>query len=189
MKKIILMILFTAGFFLLTTGSGDDCPKGNVITKMHSDMDSYKAVQPLDFSNIKAAGAMINKDGTKLSVCLSNADFSIKQMANDFVLPIKKKEEFIAEIEFRNGKDKIVPGTYKGSSTYGKPFWAFAEVKLHKGEKGVIVSLGVREGEATIIKMTDSMICGKFNLMTKPDTRRKSVISGTFNCKLEKSRW
>lgn len=189
MKKSILIILVTLAFVLFTSGSGEDCPKGNVISKMNSDMESYKAVQPLDFSKIKSAGAMINKAGTKLSVSLSNGDFTISRMSNDFILPIKKKDEFIAEIEFRNGKDKIVPGTYSAASGYGKPFWTYAEVKLHKGEKGVIVSLGVREGTATIIKMTDTKICGKFNLRTKPDTRTKGHISGTFNCKLEKSRW
>lgn len=189
MKKSILIIIFTLFFFLSTTWSGEDCPKGNVITKMTSGMDSFKAVQPLDFSKIKSAGAMSNKAGTKVQVCLGNGDFTTAQMSNDFVLPIKKKDEFIAVINFLNGKDKVIPGTYKASSGYGKPFWTFAEVKLHKGEKGVIVSLGVQEGTATITKMTADKICGKFDLRTKAGTRMQAAISGEFNCKLEKSRW
>jgi hypothetical protein len=189
MKKSVLMIILTFVLFLFTGGAGEDCPKGNVITKMDSSSESFKAVLPLDFSTVKSAGAMLNKAGTKLSVSLSNADFPISAMANDFILPIKSKDQFIAEIEFTNGKDKILPGTYEASSGYGKPFWVYAEIKLHKEEKGVIVSLGVREGTATIIKMTDTMICGKFDLRTKADSGVKGFLSGEFNCKLEKSRW
>ncbi len=189
MKKSILMILLTSVLFLFTGGAGEDCPKGNVITKMDSGSESFKAVRPLDFSTIKSAGAMLNKAGTKLSVSLSNANFSISAMSNDFILPIKSKDQFIAEIEFTNGKEKIVPGIYEASSGYGKPFWTYAEIKLHKGAKGVIVSLGVREGTATIIKMTDTMICGRFDLRTKTGSSVKGILSGEFNCKLEKSRW
>jgi hypothetical protein len=189
MKKSILIIIFTLFFFLSPTWSGEECPKGNVITKMTSGMDSFKAVQPLDFSKIKSAGAMSNKAVTKVQVCLSNRDFTTAQMSNDFVLPIKKKDEFIAVINFLNGKDKVIPGTYEAASGYGKPFWAYAEVKLHKGEKGVIVSLGVQEGTATITKMTADTICGTFDLRTKAGTRVQAAISGEFNCKLEKSRW
>jgi len=189
MRKTILMVLLTFVLFLFTGSAGEDCPKGNVITKMDSGSSSFKAVQPLDFSTIKSAGAMLNKAGTKLSVSLSNADFPISKLSNDFILPIKSKDQFIAEIEFANGKDKIVPGTYKASSGYGKPFWSYAEIKLHKGEKGVIVSLGVREGTATIIKMTDTMICGKFDLRTKTGSNVKGILSGEFNCPLKKSRW
>lgn len=189
MKKTILILFFVFVFVFFTTGVGEDCPRGNSITKMDSGNNSYKAVQPLDFSAVKAAGAMINKAETKVSVCLSNANFSISKMANDFILPITTKDQFIAVVKFNNGKDKIVPGTYSASSGYGKPFWAYAEIKLHKGEKGVIVSLGVREGTATIIKMTDNMICGTFNLRTKTGSSVVGVLTGEFNCKMEKSRW
>lgn len=186
-KKSILVLVFVL-FFFLAAGS-EDCPKGNKITKMSSDMASFKAVGPLDFSKIAAAGAMKKKDGKKVQVVLSNTNFTIKQMTSDFVLPIKKKDQFIAVIRFVNGKDKIVPGTYSAASGYGKPFWAYAEVKLHKGEKGVIVSLSVREGTATITKMTEDSICGTFDLKTKTGSKMKGAISGTFNCKMETSRW
>jgi len=189
MKKTILILVLTLAFACFTSGIGEDCPKGNVITKMDSNNDSYKAVQPLDFSAIKSAGAMINKAETKVSVCLSNANFAIAKMANDFILPITSKDQFIAVIKFNNGKDKIVPGTYSAASGYGKPFWAYAEVKLHKGEKGVIVSLGVREGTATITKMTDNMICGKFELRTRTESNVVGILAGEFNCKMEKSLW
>lgn len=180
------MLIFCIGNGMV---SSQDCPNENKIIKMMSDMESYKAVGTLDFSNIVSAGAMKRKDGTKVQVCLSNVDFTIKKMANDLVLPIKTKDQFIAAIKFSNGSNEVVPGTYSAESGYGKPFWVHAEVKLFKEPKGVIVSLGVREGTATITKMTADSICGTFDLKTKADTRIQGAISGTFNCKLETSRW
>ncbi|UCH95133.1 MAG: hypothetical protein JSV88_33485 [Candidatus Aminicenantes bacterium] len=189
MKRWLLIVFLMLVLASFVHPAGEDCPKTNVITKMSSSNNSFKAVQPLDFSKITSGGAMLSKNGKKVAVCLSNGNFTTAQMSNIFVLPIKKKEEFIALIRFSNGKDKIVPGTYSPTSGFGKPFWVYAEVALHKGEKGVIASLGVREGTATIIKMTEDMICGKFHLKTKTGSSVKGEIAGEFNVKLEKSKW
>ncbi len=188
--KNITLISFLVLFCLFTfVGSAVECPKGNIITKMSSTMESFKAVQPLNFSKIQSAGAMANKASTKIQVCLSNANFTINKMVNDFVLPIQSKDQFIVAIKFSNGKEKVVPGTYHPSAGYGKPFWVFAEIKLYKGEKGTIISLGVREGTATITELTASRICGTFDLKTKAGSGTQAAVAGTFNCKLESSRW
>lgn len=184
--------VFCLSFLLLfaISISGENCPEKNAIKKMSTNMDSFKAVSPLDHSTIRSVGAQLNKKGTKLTVSLSNMkDISIKKLANDFVLPITKKDQFILDIEFRNANNEIIAGTYSGSSGYGKPFWAFAEVKLHRGEKGVIVSLGIRQGEAIITKMTDKIVCGKFNLKSKTGSNQNSILSGEFNVNLERSVW
>jgi hypothetical protein len=182
----VLIILFLGG----SVHSGD-CPSGNKIDKMTTTMPSFVAVSPLDYSKINSAGAKMKKDGTKLTVCLSNMKgLTISQLANDFVLPIKSKNEFIAQIVFAMGKkDKIAAGDYSPKAGYGKPFWVFAEVKVHKGEKGAVVSLGIREGSAKIIKITKDRVCGTFNLKSKPGSSLKSEISGTFNLKYETARW
>jgi hypothetical protein len=187
MKKITLSVLFF--YILILNIPGEDCPQKNVIFKLSSDMESLKKVPALDYSNIVSAGALMKKDGTDLTVCFSNGDFTIKQLANDFVLPIKKENEFIVDIEFRNGKDKVIPGIYNGSSTFGKPFWVYAEVKVPVGEAGTMVSLGIREGTATIINLTKDSVCGTFDLRTKADSQMQSHLSGEFNVKLEHSRW
>lgn len=189
MKKIFLMILMVLFIFIYSTGE-PACPGENILTKMTTEMPSFKAVSPLNYSKINSAGAIMNKAGTKLTVSLSNMkNLSVNQLTNDFILPVKNKSEFIADIEFRNGKKLITAGTYSGSSGYGKPFWVFVEVKVHKGKKGAIVSLGIREGKATITKLTSDRICGKFELRSKKGSSTKSVISGEFNAKLKKSRW
>jgi len=189
MKRIIVSLSIISALLILPL-SADPCPEKNMITKMVTDMDSFKAVSPLDYRVIRSAGAQLSRDGTKLTVSLSNMEnIPVNKLVNDFVLPITKKDQFILDIELRNEKKEIVAGTYSGSSGYGKPFWAFAEVKLHKGEKGVIVSLGIREGEVNITKMTDKMVCGKFMLRSKAGSLPDSVLSGEFNVPVEKSAW
>lgn len=189
MKRIVFIALFVVWLVCYLPAVEKKCPSANVINKMSSTMKSYQAVAPLDFTQIHSAGAMLSKNGQKLSVCLSNGDYKINQMVSSFVVPIKTRDKFIAVIQFRNGREKIVPGVYKAASGYAKPFWAFAEVKLHKGEKGVIVSLGVREGTAEIVEMTQDRICGTFHLRTKKGSSNVGVLSGTFNVKLSHSRW
>jgi len=189
MKKSHVFCIFLAFIFMVSL-PGEDCPQKNIIAKMTTNMDSFNAVSPLDHSVIRSSGAQLNKAGTKLTVSLSNMEnIPVNKLANDFVLPITKKDQFILDIELRNAKKEVVAGTYSGSSGYGKPFWAFAEVKLHKGKKGVIVSMGIREGQVTITKMTDSMVCGKFDLRSKKGSSQNSSLSGEFNVKLERSRW
>jgi hypothetical protein len=186
MKKLILSALITSMLFLFNTGLEAGCPEGNKITKMTSGMASYKAVLPLDYSKIVSAAAYTNKAGTKLQVCLSNGDFTPQKMASSFVVPIKKKNEFIAVLNFSNGQKPIVAGKYSPTAGYGKPFRVTAEVKVQKGEKGTIVSLGVMEGTAEILEMKGDTMCGTFDLKNK---KGDSHIAGHFNVKITKSRW
>jgi len=190
MKKTVMATAMVVLLFGVSLDGGD-CPAENKIEKMSTTMASFVAVSPLDFSQINSAGASMKKDGTKLYVCLSNMPgLTIGQLANDFVLPIKKKDEFIAQIVFSMDKlNKIKEGDYSPTAGYGKPFWVFAEVKVHKGEKGAVVSLGIREGSARIIKITEDRVCGTFDLRSKTGSNLKSEIKGTFNLKYEIARW
>jgi len=170
------------------SGTAADCPKTNVIAKMSSAMQAFKDAQPLDRSALKACGAQLSKDGKELRVCLANGDFTVEDMANSFVLPLKQKGQFILQVNFSNGAG-IVPGKYDPAAGYGKPFWATAEVKVAVGEKGTIVMLGVTEGTAEIIAMSGSMVCGRFHLKTPSGQAQPSEVAGEFNVKVERSRW
>ena len=186
MKKIVFILTVIVLFFVSGLGLEAQCPKDNQITKLTSNMEAFKAVQPLVFSKVVSAGAYAKKDGTKLQVCMSNADFPIDKMANDFVVPITEKSQWIAVLNFSNARNPIVAGKYTAAAGYGKPFWVYAEVKVNYGEKNTIVSLGVVEGTAEIVEITDTHVCGTFNLK---NAKGDSSISGHFNMKLEKSRW
>lgn len=172
----------------LSMGASGECPGTNVITAMMSGMASFLEVSPLDFSTIRSSGALSTRNGTRIQVCLSNANFTIEQMSSDYLVPITSGDQFIAVIKFTNGREPVVAGEYSAAAGYGKPFWAYAEVKLYNGEKGVIVSLGVQEGTAVIQELTEDRICGTFNLKTKAGNPKPAEISGEFNVQLEHSR-
>ena len=167
----------------------ESCPESSSLTEMISSSSTVKAMGPFDLSMIKSGGAMLKKNGTLLDVYLSNGDFSITQMANNFVVPVKEKGVFIAAINFANAREPIVPGIYSAAAGYGKPFWVTAEIKVAREEKGAIVSLGVREGTAIITKITESMVCGTFDLKLMKKDAISNAISGQFNVPLEKSAW
>lgn len=181
-----LVLLISVGFSMVLA---EDCPPDNVITTMTSHMQSFQDVSPIDYKTVKSSGALLKKDGTKLTLCLSNGDFTIQQMTNDFVLPIKKKEEYILQISFMNAKNPVTVGEYSPKAGYGKPFWTFAEVKLHQGEKGVVVSFGVNDGVAKIFHIDDQNACGMFDLKYTGGDVIKGVVTGKFNVKVERSKY
>jgi hypothetical protein len=181
--------LLLAGLILALFSTAADCPPGNVITKMTSAMQAVKDAQPLDYSSLKTGGALLSKNGKDLRVCLANEVFPIEAMANSFVLPLNKKGQFILQLNFSNGTEIVTPGKYDPAAGYGKPFWVSTEVKVMVGEKGTIAMLGARTGTAEIIKMTETMVCGRFHLKTLAGDAVTSEVAGEFNVKLEKSRW
>ena len=188
MIKHVSLLLVT-GMLISLSATAADCPKGNAITKMTSAMQAFKDAQPLDFSSLKAGGALLSKDGRQLQVCLANEVFPVADMAISFVLPLNKKGQFILQLNFYNGVPAVTTGKYDPASGYGKPFWVTAEVKVMVGEKGTIVMLGVNEGTAEIIAINDATVCGRFRLKTKAEYPLAAEVAGEFSVKLEKSRW
>jgi hypothetical protein len=52
MKRSIFIVFLMLVLASFISPADEDCPKANVITTMSSSNDSFKAVQPLDFSKI-----------------------------------------------------------------------------------------------------------------------------------------
>ena len=118
-------IVLLAGFFcfgVMNAAVAGECPKTNVLKEMvQTTIKSFAEVSPLDITKIKSSGAFQSKDGKKMAVCLSNGDFTAKELASEWVSPIKKKEDFIFVLQFRNGNDKIAEGEYSAAAGFGKP--------------------------------------------------------------------
>jgi hypothetical protein len=189
MRRGILVVGMLGVLVWTLPVTAGDCPDGNVLSAMETAMESVQKVSPLDFSSVVSAGAQLKKDRTKIRVCLSNGELSIAEMANDYVLPLTDTSQFIAVVSFTNGGEPVTEGEYSAASGYGKPFWAFAEIRVKVGEKGTTVSLGVAQGTATITKLSEDRVCGSFDLRTTDDASFPGVITGEFSCPLEVSRW
>ncbi len=184
------MLVLVAAVLLSEPGVGvygeEGCPESSAISEVYSHSETIEAAGPFDWSVIRSEGARLKRNGTGLGVYLSNGDFTVPQMASDYVVPIKETGVFIIAINFSHGKDQIEAGTYSAESGFGKPFWATAEIKVAKEEKGAIVSLGVREGTATITDLGGGRVCGTFDLqLRQKDGTLLSSISGEFNVPLE----
>jgi hypothetical protein len=181
---VLISMLFQAG------AAAPECPKVNVLKDVVCDMPSFKEVSPLVFSSIRSAKAWLSRGGKKLEVLLSNGDFSAEQMANSYVLPLKKKSEFILVVTFLNADKPVVEGDYSPAAGYGKPFWSYAEIRVLSGPQGTNVSFGAGEGSARILSMKNGRVCGTFALTRKNalDEIAASVI-GEFNVEMAVSKY
>jgi hypothetical protein len=189
MNKILPLVLLSMLFQAQAAIS--ECPKVNVLKNVVcTDMPSFKEVSPLVFSSIRSAQAMLSRGGKKLEVLLSNGDFSAEQMANSYVLPLKKKSEFILVVTFLNADKPVVEGDYSPAAGYGKPFWSYAEIRVLSGPKGTNVSFGVSEGSARILSIKNGRVCGTFALTRKNALNEIAAsVIGEFNVEMEVSKY
>lgn len=186
------IVLGLACFIFLSSipAAAENCPQTNLIQSMLcTDASPFQEVSPLVFGQIRSAGAMRSKDGKKVEIFLSNGNFSVEQMSNGYVLPLKNKKEFILVITFLNGSNPVAAGTYSPSAGYGKPFWSFAEVRVLSGPQGTNVSFGVREGSARIIEVKPDRICGTFQMQRKHLGQVAAAVSGRFATQLQESKY
>ena len=165
------------------------CPKTNKISKFTSTSSVFKAIQPLDLSKPLYSSAGTNKAGTLLQVIMTYDISPSDKKTDSSVTPKKEKSKWTvgAVVNFTNAGKLVVKGIYKASPGNRKPFMATAEVRIFRGKRNnTLSSLRVEKGTAEIIAMTDTNVCGKFNLQSK---NGKNVIKGTFNLEIERSKW
>jgi len=176
-------------FFTLALGLTLVCPAAapvdNAVTAMTCvDNPSFQQVQPLDFSKIVSAGALSSRGGQKIEVFLSNGSFTVDQMANEYVLPLKNKSEFILVVTFLNANQPVVDGTYSPKAGYGKPFWCYAGARVLSGPNGTNASFSVNDGQAVLAGVKSGKISGTFDLNRKNGTAVAARAAGKFNVPL-----
>lgn len=160
-------------------------PADNAVTAMTClDNPAFQEVQPLDFSKIVSAGALSSRGGQKIEVFLSNGSFTVDQMANEYVLPLKNKKEFILVVTFLNANQPVVDGTYSPKAGYGKPFWCYAGVRVLSGPNGTNASFSVNEGQAVLAGVKTGKISGTFDLIRKNGAAVAARAAGKFNVPL-----
>lgn len=178
------------GFLLLPTASLAEAPTGNSIKVLSNIYDpGFKDVAPLDFTKIRSAAALRSKDGRKVEVFFSNGDFSVDQMANEYVLPLKSKKEFILALTFHNGSNPAVDGTYSPKAGYGRPFWSTVVVRILSGPKGTNASLGANEGTCTIKGIPGGRVTGSFQVKSRNGEKVMAEAAGTFDAPLTTSKY
>lgn len=179
-----LFAVLAAGFGLALVAP-PAAPTDNAVTALTClDNPSFQEVQPLDFSKIVSAGALSSRGGQKIEVYLSNGSFTVAQMANEYVLPLKNKSEFILVVTFLNANQPVVDGTYSPKAGFGKPFWCYAAVRVLSGPKGTNASFSVNDGQAVLAGVKTGRISGTFDLFRKNGAAVAAQAAGRFNVPL-----
>lgn len=187
MKTIVIALL---GLHLLPTTSLAAAPAGNSIKALSNTFGpGFKDVEPFDLEGIRSAAALRSKDGKKVEVFLSNGSFTVDQMANEYVLPLKSKKEFILVLTFHNGTNPAVDGTYSPKAGYGRPFWSSVVVRILSGPKGTNASLGANEGTCTIKGISGGRVTGSFQVKTRNGDKVMAEATGTFDAPLTTSKY
>jgi hypothetical protein len=157
-----------------------DCPDGNTVSEVSSDMPAYVASGDIAFAEVKSAVAVSRKNGSRIDVYLSNTAFEPDEMKGTMMTPVRNAGEAIVVVKFSNADQKVLPGEYDPAAGYGKPMWVNADIEVKgEGDNGTMVGVGASEGTARILDMRDGNICGTFEL-----SGGRSQIAGEFNVPL-----
>ena len=182
MKPFSRLLFFILGFSLILPANP---PAGNIIKVLSClDNPSLQEVSPLDLSKIVSAGALSSQGGKQVDVFLSNGVFTVKQMANEYVLPLKNKKEFILVLTFLNPPNPVVDGEYSPKAGYGKPLWCYAVVRVLSGPQGTNASFMVNEGKAVLTGIKAGKISGTFQMTRKNGDKVVAEATGTFDVPL-----
>lgn len=185
-----LAIALPALLLLLPKTSIAEAPAGNSIKVLSNTYDpGFKEASPLDLKDIRSAAALRSKDGKQVQVFLSNGNFTVDQMTNEYVLPLKSKKEFILVLTFHNGTNPAVDGTYSPKAGYGKPFWSSVVVRILSGPKGTNASLGANEGTCSIKGVSGGRVTGSFQVKSRNGDKVMAEAVGTFDAPLTTSKY
>jgi len=187
MRTLAIALL---GLLLFPTTSLAEAPAGNSIKALSNSYDpGFKDVSPLDLKSIRSAAALRSKDGRQVQVFLSNGDFTADQMANEYVLPLKSKKEYILVLTFHNGPNPVADGSYSPKAGYGKPFWSSVVVRILSGPKGTNASFGATEGTCSIKGASGGRVTGSFQVMSRNGDKVMAEATGTFDAPLTTSKY
>lgn len=171
----------TAATTTATTGTAPqkigDCPTKSELTYARSNTDPFTTGYKVDLASATKIVAVKTKEGQDLRVVFMNGDFDAKRVAEGMMTPINETQtgKFAVVVNFTNGGQPVVPGTYSPSAGYNKPFWVTAEIQVPKGKSGTACLVGANAGEAKILDMSNGKVCGSVNIKGKD-----AGVTGTF---------
>lgn len=152
------------------------CPAGTTLTALDSTND-LSAVGPFDLGTFTKAVAKSEKNGSAVTVYLSNRDYSLDDYAK-MASPVDKAGDAYLSISFY-AKDGPVKAAAFGENPHtGEPA-DYVGASLIVNDLAIGVSLG--ESKAEIVAITDTQVCGTFALHGAHEMDgRKTHFEGTF---------
>jgi len=139
-----------------------DCPAKSELTHARSNTDPFTTGYKLDLGTVTKVVAVKTKGGQQIQIVFMNGDFDPKRVAEGMMTPINETQpgKFAVVVNFTNGGQPVIPGTYTPMAGYNKPFWVTAEIQVPKGKAGTACLVGANGGEAKILDMSNGKVCG-----------------------------
>ena len=110
----------------------------------------------------------MSEGGKQVDVFFSNGVFTVKQMANEYVLPLKNKKELILVLTFLNPPNPVVDGEIQPQGR----IWKTALVlRRGSGPQGTNASFMVNEGKAVLTGIKAGRFPGTFQMTRKTGIR------------------
>jgi hypothetical protein len=169
---VSLVLLLAAG-----PAAGADCPKATAVEKV-SKNSAYKTAA-WDLKTLAKAKA--TKSAFGITVFLSNADFDVKAAANALsTSPVKGKGQVSLAITFMNASKPVAAGEYAVRANVFDAMNVRGDLGFGKDDgTPVAYGLGLKSGKATLVEVSDTRVCGTFDL-TGPDGPFKGQFVATF---------
>ncbi len=162
-----------------------ECPAGTVVETLTTELSGFAEAGPYDFGSFTDAKANY-KDG-RLNVYISNKDFTVKDLKNSFVSPVKGAENGTGVLQFTmygDGTTDAGPGEYDPTVGFGQPMLLNTQLRVAGGttDSGKDLIFGFRSGTATVLDISGGKVCGTFDLS---DSAKGQAAKGTFVATLE----
>ena len=150
----------------------DGCPSGTTMATLDVTPIGKPKLGPFDLPTFSFAKAELKKEGTQLSVHISNGDWPVASMRQAHLF-LKKQSDTVLTLTFYGKKQPVAAKEYgSGSAFFGKE-----EVQTSLYTATIARGMSTK-GKATIVAMTDDSVCGTFELVSQYHDDNK--ISGTF---------
>ena len=144
-------------------GSAADCPKATTVEKLSKNA-AYKPVAPFDLKALTKAKA--TKSAFGLTVFVTNAELDVKAAAARLdTSPVKGKGQVSLAITFMNASKTVAAGEYAVRANVWDPMNVRGDLGFGKDDgTPVVYGLGLRSGKATLVEVTDTRVCGTFDV-------------------------
>lgn len=159
-----------------SAASAVDCPKATVVETL-SKNTAYKPVAPFDLKSLTKAKA--TKSAFGLTVFVTNAEFDVKAAAARLdTSPVKGKGQISLAITFMNASKPIAAGDHAVRANVWDPMNVRGDLGFGKDDgTPVVYGLGLKSGKATLVEVTDTRVCGTFDVIGRDGPFKGSFVA------------
>ena len=177
MKHAAFPLAFLLGVALtVPAAKAADCPETTTVDRL-SGNPAYKAVTPVDLRALTKAKA--TKSAFGLTVFVTNAEFDVRAAASRLdTSPVEGKGQVSLAITFMNASKPVVAGEYAVRANVWDPMNVRGDLGFGKDDgTPVAYGLGLKSGQARLVEVTDTRVCGTFDVAGRDGPFKGSFVA------------